>query len=207
MVTGTVQGRGAVLAYDELGSGRPLVLVHGTGADAPTWGRTVTDLAQAYRVIAYDRRGYGRSTHDPVRDYRVHASDLGAVLRMPGSRRTSSVGARGVTPRWPSRSKAPELVRSLVVVEAPFHGLRHATRSMLSGLAAAKVAQLRGRPEQGAAAFARWASGLRGGGNRKVRYRGIEKNNAWLHTRTAALNLRRLLKLGLVRQDGTWVLA
>ena len=103
--------------------------------------------------------------------------------------------------------KAPELVRSLVVVEAPFHGLRHAIRSMLSGLAAAKVAQLRGRPEQGAAAFARWASGLGGGGNRKVRYRGIEKNNAWLHTRTAALNLRRLLKLGLVRQDGTWVLA
>ena len=62
--------------YDELGSGRPLVLVHGTGADAATWGRTVTDLAQAYRVIAYDRRGYGRSTHDPVRDYRVHAGDL-----------------------------------------------------------------------------------------------------------------------------------
>lgn len=44
-------------------------------------------------------------------------------------------------------------------------------------------------------------------GNRKVRYRGIAKNNAWLHTRTAALNLRRLLNLGLARQAGTWVLA
>lgn len=45
------------------------------------------------------------------------------------------------------------------------------------------------------------------GGNRKVRYRGVEKNNAWLHTRTAAMNLRKLLNLGLIRQDGTWALA
>ena len=45
------------------------------------------------------------------------------------------------------------------------------------------------------------------GGNRKVRYRGVVKNNAWLHTRTAALNLRRLLNLGLVQQHGAWALA
>jgi len=45
------------------------------------------------------------------------------------------------------------------------------------------------------------------GGNRKVRYRGIAKNNAWLHTRSAALNLRRLLNLGLARNEGAWVLA
>jgi len=44
-------------------------------------------------------------------------------------------------------------------------------------------------------------------GNRKVRYRGVTKNNAWLHNRTAALNLRRLLKLGLTRHDGAWALA
>jgi len=44
------------------------------------------------------------------------------------------------------------------------------------------------------------------GGNRKLRYRGITKNNAWLHNRTAALNLRRLINLGLDRQNGAWVL-
>ena len=48
---------------------------------------------------------------------------------------------------------------------------------------------------------------LMAGGNRKVRYRGVVKNNAWLHTRTAALNLRRLLTLGLTRHDGAWALA
>lgn len=44
-------------------------------------------------------------------------------------------------------------------------------------------------------------------GNRRVPYRGIEKNNNWLHHRTAALNLRRLLALGLTVQDGSWTLA
>jgi hypothetical protein len=43
-------------------------------------------------------------------------------------------------------------------------------------------------------------------GNRKLRYRGVTKNNHWLHHRTAALNLRRLLTLGLDRQQGTWIL-
>jgi hypothetical protein len=44
-------------------------------------------------------------------------------------------------------------------------------------------------------------------GNRRLRYRGITKNNAWLHHRTAALNLRRLLNLGLDRRDGAWAIA
>ena len=42
-------------------------------------------------------------------------------------------------------------------------------------------------------------------GNRRLRYRGIERNDAWLQVRVAALNLRRLLALGLVF-DGGWVL-
>jgi IS5 family transposase len=44
-------------------------------------------------------------------------------------------------------------------------------------------------------------------GNRRVPYRGIEKNNTWLHHRVAGLNLRRLLAMGLTRADGTWQLA
>lgn len=44
-------------------------------------------------------------------------------------------------------------------------------------------------------------------GARRVPYRGIEKNNNWLHHRAAALNLRRLLAMGLTLQNGTWALA
>jgi hypothetical protein len=42
-------------------------------------------------------------------------------------------------------------------------------------------------------------------GNRRLRYRGIDKNNEWLLLRVAALNLRRLVNLGLSNEQG-WVL-
>jgi hypothetical protein len=44
-------------------------------------------------------------------------------------------------------------------------------------------------------------------GNRRVPHRGVVKNNAWLHTRVAAINLRRLLTLGLHLDHGRWALA
>jgi hypothetical protein len=44
-------------------------------------------------------------------------------------------------------------------------------------------------------------------GHRRVPYRGVIKNDAWLHLRVAAINLRRLLNLGLHDLDSHWVLA
>ena len=43
-------------------------------------------------------------------------------------------------------------------------------------------------------------------GNRRVPYRGVTKNDAWLHLRIAAINLRRLLALGLNSTPGHWAL-
>jgi hypothetical protein len=50
-----------------------------------------------------------------------------------------------------------------------------------------------------------WLVGVRGR-CRRVPYRGVAANNWWLHTRAAALNLRRLLNLGLDADAGTWIL-
>jgi IS5 family transposase len=44
-------------------------------------------------------------------------------------------------------------------------------------------------------------------GNRRVRYRGIQRNQHGLATRVAAINLRRLVNLGLDHHEGTWQLA
>jgi transposase len=44
-------------------------------------------------------------------------------------------------------------------------------------------------------------------GNRKVRYRGVTKNDHWLHHRAAALNLRRLITLGLEHTGVNWAIA
>jgi IS5 family transposase len=44
-------------------------------------------------------------------------------------------------------------------------------------------------------------------GNRRVRYRGVERNHQWLVHRVAALNLRRLVNLGVCRDTTGWVIA
>lgn len=44
-------------------------------------------------------------------------------------------------------------------------------------------------------------------GNRRLRYRGVIKNDHWLHHRAAALNLRRLITLGLDHTGTNWVIA
>ena len=49
-------------------------------------------------------------------------------------------------------------------------------------------------------------SWLVAGRNRRLRFVGTRLNDLWLHHRVAALNLRRLLALGLTRRGGSWVL-
>src|SRR3954454_24977859 len=50
-------------------------------------------------------------------------------------------------------------------------------------------------------------SWLVAGRNRRLRFIGARLNDLWLHHRVAALNLRRLLTLGLTRSNGAWALA
>jgi len=45
------------------------------------------------------------------------------------------------------------------------------------------------------------------GGNRRVRYRGVARNQMWLASRLAAVNLRRLINLGLSRDGSGWLVA
>lgn len=70
------------LYYESHGTGRPAVLIHGYPLDGRSWDRQVPALlAAGYRVITYDRRGFGRSSH-PVDgyDYDTLAADLDALL-------------------------------------------------------------------------------------------------------------------------------
>jgi hypothetical protein len=45
------------------------------------------------------------------------------------------------------------------------------------------------------------------GTNRKVRYRGVERNRLWLAHRAAAVTLMRLVNLGLAHDGTTWTVA
>ena len=67
---------------DSGGSGRPVVLIHGWPLSAESWSEQVGPLSAAgYRVVAYDRRGFGRSDKPSKGyDYDTLADDLDGVL-------------------------------------------------------------------------------------------------------------------------------
>jgi IS5 family transposase len=83
-------------------------------------------------------------------------------------------------------------------------GLLRAARAAWAAGAGLREDYMAHRPhvERAIAHVATWR-----GRRLKLRYRGQTRNHAWLKRRTAALNLRNLLRHGLARHDGTWILA
>lgn len=59
--SGYVAVPGAELYYEVRGRGHPLVLLHAAVGDLAMWDEVVPLLAQRYRVVRYDQRGFGRS--------------------------------------------------------------------------------------------------------------------------------------------------
>src|SRR5271167_4410225 len=70
------------LYYEDHGSGQPIVLIHGYPLNGASWERQEADLLPAgYRVIRYDRRGFGRSSQPTSGyDYDTFTADLNALL-------------------------------------------------------------------------------------------------------------------------------
>ncbi|MFJ5035210.1 alpha/beta fold hydrolase [Streptomyces sp. NPDC088560] len=70
------------LYYEDHGTGQPVVLIHGFPLDGHSWEKQSAALLEAgYRVITYDRRGFGQSSQPTAGyDYDTFAADLNTVL-------------------------------------------------------------------------------------------------------------------------------
>ncbi|WP_314504565.1 alpha/beta hydrolase [uncultured Microbacterium sp.] len=82
ITVGTENSAEVKLFYTDQGKGQTVVLIHGFPLDAESWGKQQAALLEAgYRVIAYDRRGFGQSSKTRAgSDYDTFADDLGALM-------------------------------------------------------------------------------------------------------------------------------
>ncbi|HEY8754330.1 MAG TPA: alpha/beta hydrolase [Arthrobacter sp.] len=82
VTVGTENSTDIELYYEDHGSGQPVVLIHGYPLDGSSWEKQTTALLDAgYRVITYDRRGFGKSSKATSGyDYDTFAADLKTIL-------------------------------------------------------------------------------------------------------------------------------
>ncbi|ACZ30415.1 alpha/beta hydrolase fold protein [Xylanimonas cellulosilytica DSM 15894] len=70
------------LHYEDHGTGQPVILIHGYPLDGNSWELQARELLDAgYRVLTYDRRGFGQSSKVGTGyDYDTFAADLNTLL-------------------------------------------------------------------------------------------------------------------------------
>lgn len=137
---------GTRLHVRDWGQGRPVVLIHGWPLNADSWEYQALGLAeQGFRVIAYDRRGFGRSDQPwNGYDYDTLADDLAAVINGLDLRDATLVGfsmGGGEVARYMSRHGGA--VRQAVFVSSVVPGMlksednpKGITRDLLDGMQA-----------------------------------------------------------------------
>jgi pimeloyl-ACP methyl ester carboxylesterase len=117
-----VEVNGVELAYQESGSGPPVLLIHGSWGGRANWAAQTPHLEDGLRVVIYDRRGHGESGGTPeagtIHDDVADAAGLIEALDMaPANVMASSYGSC-IALRL--ASERPELVTRLVCHEPPF---------------------------------------------------------------------------------------
>lgn len=112
---------GAQLYVKDWGAGDPVILIHGWPLSSDSWDPISNALVEAgHRVIAYDRRGYGRSDQSAGGyDYDSFADDLADVMKETGA--TSNVTLIGFSmgggevARYMSRHQGKGVVRAALI--------------------------------------------------------------------------------------------
>src|SRR4051795_2366330 len=111
---------GLHLYYETIGTGRPLVLLHGGLGSGEMFGSNTAALATGHQVILPDLQGHGRTADiDRPIDVRLMADDIGALIDHLGLDRPDVVGYSlgGGVAFW-TAVKYPDLVNKLVMVSA-----------------------------------------------------------------------------------------
>ena len=89
---GKIQVGDLRISLDDVGAGKPVVLIHGLACGKRMWFHQIRALRERFRVIAYDQRGHGL-TDAPAQGYTSaeHAADLAGLIEALGLERPAIV--------------------------------------------------------------------------------------------------------------------
>ncbi|MEV4755853.1 alpha/beta hydrolase [Micromonospora sp. NPDC049559] len=112
------------LYYEDHGSGRPVVLIHGYPLASNAWEKQMPALVSAgFRCIAYDRRGFGKSSHPGIGyEYDTFATDLEILMNELDLRDAILIGhsmGTGEITRYIARAGSDRVARAVLISALP----------------------------------------------------------------------------------------
>jgi non-heme chloroperoxidase len=119
------------LYYEDHGSGQPVVLIHGYPLNSASWEKQVPALLKAgYRVVAYDRRGFGKSSQPATGyNYDTFAEDLHKLIQHLKLRDFVLVGfsmGGGEVARYIGKYGSKEVSKAVIIGGVPPYLLKTA---------------------------------------------------------------------------------
>ena len=137
----TISVNGVELYYESTGTGDCLVLTHGSWTDGTGWNPAVTELAERYQVVVWDRRGHSRSqTGERPGSRAEDAADLAGLIEHVSDGSVHVAGnSYGAIVTLTLLTARPDLVATATVHEPPLWGLLEGTRdqALVDALSAA----------------------------------------------------------------------
>ncbi|MFL6121282.1 alpha/beta fold hydrolase [Actinophytocola sp.] len=122
-LTGTIRTDGASLYYERRGAGPALLMISGGGGDAGYYAEVADQLADAYTVLTYDRRGNSRSTvDDPSAPLRMAEQSADALAVLAHHDLASALvfgGSGGALIGLDLLARSPASVQGLIAHEPP----------------------------------------------------------------------------------------
>lgn len=117
-------GRPIEIHYEDHGTGRPVVLIHGWPLSGRSWEPQLLPLVEAgYRVVTYDRRGFGWSSQPwEGYEYDTFAADLEALMTHLDLREATLVGfsmGGGEVVRYLSRHGSDRVAQAVLAAAVP----------------------------------------------------------------------------------------
>jgi non-heme chloroperoxidase len=124
LTVGQENGHDIHIYFEDHGSGMPVVLIHGFPLDGRSWAKQERVLLEAgYRVVSYDRRGFGRSSNTTVGfDYDTFADDLKALLEHLDLTEVALVGfsmGTGEVTRYLGRHGSDRVSKAVLMAAVP----------------------------------------------------------------------------------------
>jgi len=111
--------RDASLWVEDRGEGDPVLLLHGGMSDVDEFEPTLFGLADTFRVVGYDRRGFGRTADTGDFTLTEMAADAAAVIESLGGGPAHVIGySAGGMVATSLALEHPDLVRSLTVISS-----------------------------------------------------------------------------------------